>query len=79
MFAPILMVQLAWLHQYISETVLVAPIGKETLTSCKFLDFTDFYSLTLQHHYTGARQLEAPIFWCISKRIKMFAAPRLFG
>ncbi len=37
-----ILVQLTWLHQYIGGTVLAAPIGKETLTSCKFYDFADF-------------------------------------
>jgi hypothetical protein len=46
MFAPILMVQLAklhqyidaltWKHQYTGGTVPVSPVGEETLTFCEF-------------------------------------------
>ena len=33
----------------------------------------------LQHQYIGANWFAAPIYWRSTRRIKMFAAPRLFG
>ena len=57
--------------------VLVAPIGKDTQTFYNFKNFVDFLNVCsanilvltgLQHQY-----------WRSTRRIKMFAAPRLFG
>ncbi len=64
MFAPIIMVQLAKLHQYFCARDMAAPIGEETLTSCKYSDFADFFYVcststlvdSLQHQYIGALQ-----------------------
>jgi hypothetical protein len=51
--------------------VLAAPIGEDTQT---------FYNFKcLQRQYIGANWFAAPIYWCSTRRTKLFAAPRLFG
>jgi hypothetical protein len=51
--------------------VLAAPIGEDTQT---------FYNFQcLQRQYIGANWFAAPIYWRKTRRIKMFAAPRLLG
>jgi hypothetical protein len=51
--------------------VLAAPIGEDTQT---------FYNLQcLQRQYIYANWFAAPIYWRNTRRIKMFAAPCLFG
>jgi hypothetical protein len=51
MFAQILMVQLAKLHQYFCARDMAAPIGEETLTSCKFSDFDNFSMSAARLHW----------------------------
>jgi hypothetical protein len=55
--------------------VLAAPIGKDILQLKKFRGFFK----CLQRQYIVANWFAAPIYWCRTRRIKMFAAPRLFG
>jgi hypothetical protein len=76
-------------HQYIGATcagstdilvllVMAAPIGEDTQTFYNFKNFVDFFKC-LQRQYIGANWFAAPIYWRSTRRIKMFAAPRLFG
>jgi hypothetical protein len=60
--------------------VLAAPIGEDTETFYNFKNFADFFNVVfLQPQYIGANWFAAPIYWRSTRRIKMFAAPLLFG
>ncbi len=52
--------------------VMAAPKGEDTQTFYNFNNFAD-----LQHQYSGANWFAAPIYWRSTRRIKMFAAPRV--
>ena len=52
-------------------------IGVDCSQILHILRFRGF--LCLQHYYVGENWVAAQIYWCITKRIKMLAAPRLFG
>jgi hypothetical protein len=56
--------------------VLAAPIGEDTQTFHNLKNFADFFKC-LQRQYIGANWFAAPIYWRSTRRIKMFAAPRL--
>ena len=58
--------------------VMAAPIGEDTQTFYNFKKFADFFKC-LQRQYIGANWFAAPIYWRSTRRIKMFAAPRLFS
>jgi hypothetical protein len=85
MLAPILMVQLAKLHQYMGATDTVAPMYWGNWASCtnrcrntnilRILRFRWFFYVCIT--ITSVKNwLSASTFWCIAKRIKMLAAPR---
>jgi hypothetical protein len=56
--------------------VLAAPIGEDKQTFYNFKNFADFLNVCSA---IGANWFAAPIYWRSTRRIKMFAAPRLFG
>jgi hypothetical protein len=58
--------------------VLAAPIGEDTQTFYNFKNFRGFFQC-LHRQYIGANWFAAPIYWRSTRRIKMFAAPHLFG
>ncbi len=58
--------------------VLAEPIGKDTQTFYNLKKFRGFLKC-LQRQYIGANWFAAPIYWRSTRRIKMFAAPHLFG
>jgi hypothetical protein len=69
-----------WCYDVCSTNILVllvlaAPKGEDTQT---FYNFCRFLKC-LQRQYIGANWFEAPIYWRSTRRIKMFAAPSLFG
>ena len=53
--------------------VLAAPIGEDTQTFYNLKNFADFLNVC------SANWFAAPIYWRSTRRIKMFAAPHLFG
>ncbi len=57
--------------------LLAAPIGEDTQTIHN-LKFSRIFK-GLQRQYIGANWFAAPIYWRSTRRINMFAAPRLFG
>jgi hypothetical protein len=64
-----------------------ADIGAASTSSTNWQRHTDILQIKkfrgffkcLQRQYIGANWFAAPIFWCSTRRIKMFAAPHLFG
>jgi hypothetical protein len=58
--------------------VLAAPIGEDIQTFYNFKNFADFLNVCSANILvlTG---FAAPIYWRSTRRIKIFAAPRLFG
>jgi hypothetical protein len=70
-----------WCHDVRSTNILVllvlaAPIGEDTQT---FYNLKPGFFKCLQRQYIGANWFAAPIYWRSTRRIKMFAAPHLFG
>jgi hypothetical protein len=67
-----------WCYNVRSTNILAAPIGEDTQTFYNLKKFHRFFKC-LQRQYIGANWFAAPIYWFSTRRIKMFAAPRLFG
>jgi hypothetical protein len=78
MFPPILKVLPCQFHQYIGGTLPAPPIGEESQSHTVNLKFRRFFKLFAALLYC-ANWSAAPIYCCNTKKIKMFAAPRLFG
>jgi hypothetical protein len=79
----VLAVPIYWCYDVLSINILVllvlaAPIGEDTQTFYNFKNLANFLKC-LQRQYIGANWFAAPISWRSTRRIKMFAAPRLFG
>jgi hypothetical protein len=58
--------------------VRAAPIGEDTQTFYSFKNFADFLNV-FSANILVLTGFAAPIYWRSTRRIKMFAAPRLFG
>jgi hypothetical protein len=69
---------LCWQHQYIGATCDGSTNMQRHTDILQLKKFRGFFKC-LQRQYIGANWFAAPIYWGSTRRIKMFAAPRLFG
>jgi hypothetical protein len=65
-------------HQYIGATCAGSTNRRRHTDILQLKKFRRFFKC-LQRQYIGANWFAAPINWRSTRRIKMFAAPRLFG
>ena len=75
---PIYWCYLCWHHQYIGATCDGSTNRRRHTDILQLKKLCGFFKC-LQRQYVGANWFAAPIYWRSTKRIKMFAAPHLFG